>query len=272
MARYAAVENDYVWDHDPTHAEKLRVLSEVPAWHGSTVTMADYIGFVIGMKQKGSTNQPGDKYRLYTTCAGKIAILRDAHRLGDGTIISLIEDIHLEWKGNLVIVQGTLTSPTYGTVYEVATGVVGEGARGADQTSPYENAMTSWRGRAASALVGAGVLPYTGIASAEEVRTAADREEAAESGMRVIRAGDETEKATKQVPAAMPSETVDRILKGQKDQWKLKDEEFNDLLSGYLKKLEIDPGDDAYETARGALTTSTVGGLLKYIKDNRKSV
>lgn len=184
-------ENAWMFEHQPAAEEIEPLLKEVPAWHGSDkldppVMMDAYQGYVISIKQTmGRGNDAKTVWRLYTTVSGKIAIMHDAHRNADGTIIPLNEDIEIEYRNSLAVVKGTITSPIYGTVSEVGTGCMGDGASGADKTNPLENAYTSWRGRAASALCGAGILPYTGIASAEEVQTAQHRDEMADRGYRV---------------------------------------------------------------------------------------
>jgi len=180
-------ENAWVFDSQPGADQIEPLLKEVPAWHGATKTMDAYIGYVVSISQRmGRGDNAKVVWRLYTTVAGKIAILHDAHVTEAAGLIPWQENPTIEYKNGMVVVSGTMTSPIFGSRFEVGSGVIGDGARGADQTNPIENAMTSWRGRAASAMCGAGVLPYTGIASAEEVRTVNSREEMAERGYRVV--------------------------------------------------------------------------------------
>lgn len=187
MAPRKHAENDWEFLSEPTPAQITEVLQTVPAWHGSPTTMEAYQGYVVSIRQmKGSGQDKYPVWRLYTTVAGKIAILHDAHKDTDGTLTPVEEDVEVEFKGSVVLIRGYMVSPIYGRRFEVGTGVTGDGARGADMTNPIENAMTSWRGRAASALCGAGNLPFTGIASAEEVRTANSRQEMADAGYRVV--------------------------------------------------------------------------------------
>lgn len=266
MARDLLTENAWVFDHNPNASEIEPLLKLAPAWHGSDKTMADYIGYVVSIQQNiGSKENRRTVWRLYTTVAGKIAILHDAHRKEDGTILPTEEDVQApDFKGDIVIIRGSMTSPLYGTVYEIATGVQGEKARGADQTNPVENTMTSWRGRAASALCGAGCLPYTGIASAEEVNTANARSEMAEIGIVAV-TKDNSERPAQQSTSA-PEATKRAVERFQK-QHKFSDTEMEAKLKGFFEFLKEPYDGSAYDH----MLTKGVGSLndfLVYFKEN----
>ena len=233
MARDLMRENAWMFEAQPTPEEIEACLKTVPAWHGcpETVTMADYQGYVISISQMvGDREKKRKVWRLYTTVAGKIQILHDAHMV-DGKLVPVTEEVEIEFKGSIVVIKGQMISPIYGSKFETGTGVTGDGAKGADLTNPIENAMTSWRGRAASALCGAGVLPYTGIASAEEVQTAESRSDMAERGfVMVTNAQAEPEKKN--------STATRNGLKSLQTSLKYSDEDLETMLQGYLKSID----------------------------------
>ena len=166
----------WVFDHEPTREEMIASLSTIPAWAGSDKMMDEYVEYVFphsGRKKiyKDGKEKHVTECRLYMTVHGRICILRDAHR--DQQIIEAFEE---EWRAPWVIVHGTMTSPIYGTVCDAATAWIGEKAKGADKTNPIENAYTSLRGRLIAALCGGGIIPASGVASAEEIKQAEHRE------------------------------------------------------------------------------------------------
>lgn len=157
----------WTFTEEPNLNDLQELLTSIPAWTGSEKTLFDYRDYIVAIPQWNKKESRHD-YKLYMMVPGKARILRDAHIKEDGSLYSLEEDVEVEWRTDAVVVKGYMISEKYGKVFEVGTGNIGSGAKGADSTNPLENAMTSWRGRAASCLCNAGVLP-TGIASAEEV-------------------------------------------------------------------------------------------------------
>lgn len=261
-----------MFDHEPNFTEIEELLKEVPAWHGAPEgkTMADYQGYVISISQKvGPRDNKRTVWRLYTTVAGKVAILHDAHRDKDGNVVPIVEAPQYEFKGSMVLISGTITSPIYGTVWCTGTGVTGEGASGADLTNPIENAETSWRGRAASALCGAGVLPYTGIASAEEVQTASHREDMAEAGYRVISA--DAGQAAR--PAAQSDAKVAMVepiyIDKMKAQFKVKDTELEKLVADYCTAKDI-PYEAPFRDFLLQQEVRFLNGLRTFIQERQK--
>ena len=169
----------WVFDHEPTREEMIASLSTIPAWAGSDKTMDEYVDYVI--PQKGSKKVEGKwvtEWRLYMTVHGRVIIVRDAH--GDKP---LSENFTEEWRPPWLIIKGSITSPIFGTAFDAATAWIGDDPKGADKTNPVENAITSWRGRVIAALCGAGIIPASGVASAEEMEQSNVRREYKNPGM-----------------------------------------------------------------------------------------
>jgi len=167
----------WVFDHEPTRDEMVESLSTISAWSGSEKTMDEYIDYVIPQSGRRKTYVNGkethvNEWRLYMTVHGRIMIVKAAH-----SDQPLSEHIELEWRAPWLIVSGSITSPIFGTAFDAATAWIGEKAKGADKTNPIENAITSWRGRVIAALCGGGIIPASGVASAEEVKQAEYRNE-----------------------------------------------------------------------------------------------
>ncbi len=251
-------ENIWVFTNKPTAPQIQDLLSDIPAWFGGTKMMSEYSGFVIPY----SRGKEGP-WRLYTTVAGKLAILRGAHTQSDGTVVPITEETEIEYKNQFVIIRGRMVSPIFGTVYEVGTGVMSDNASGADRTNPFENAMTSWRGRAASALCGAGILPYTGIASAEEVQTAQHRDEMADRGYTVV--GKQEEKSDAKPARATVTE---KNLESMKKAAGVDDDQLESLMGKYIQSL----GDSYEGSAREYVLQQPItfaNGLLQFIKGQK---
>ncbi len=170
------MSNPWEFDEAPTPEQIAPLLATVPAWAGSDRTMADYQEYVVPIFSR----QTG-KWRLYTMVSGKMRIMRDAHDNAD-----VYEEVNLEFKTNMLLISGTMQSIKFGKVFEASTARIGDDVKGADRTNPVENALTSWRGRACSALCCAGVLPYSGTASAEEMQEQTERSKLEERGVKVI--------------------------------------------------------------------------------------
>ena len=237
MAYEKREENAWIFNVKPTTGQIATMLDDIPAWTGSTKMLShpDYLGYVIPY----SRGKEGP-WRLYTTVAGRIKILHDAHRREDGVTELVTEDVAPpEFKGDFVIIRGTMHSPIFGTVSEVATGVTGGSAGGADRTNPLENAMTSWRGRAISALCGAGILPYTGIASVEEIRTAETRDDMAERGFRIV-ANESAAPERKAKPQANEKTIEDSNIETLKRINKVNNTELEGYITGYCKSKNIE--------------------------------
>lgn len=168
-------EATWVWNHVPSNAEITDALSQLPAWVGGDKKMSEYIEYVIPFTR--FNKETGNKEtRLYMQVHGRIKIFRDAHP--DDADIT--EDLQFDWRTNpndgsgWLVVHGKLHSTVFGTVYEAATASIGKGAKGVDATSPVENAVTSWRGRAIGAM-GIGLIPGSGC-TLEEIEEADKRE------------------------------------------------------------------------------------------------
>lgn len=258
-------ENAWMFSKEPTAEQIETLLKTVPAWHGSDklptpVMMDEYMGFVISIRQKISGVE---WWRLYVTAAGKLQIMHDAHRQPDGTVIPITEHIELDYKNQFIIIKGELESPIYGTIFEVGTGVLGEGAGGADRTNPVENAMTSWRGRAASALCGAGILPYTGIASAEEVISAEHRS-LAEQGFSVVK---DTPKSANDDNSTQLRIT-EKNLENIKRSCSVSDEKLEELMGRYIVSIGESYAGSAKEFVLQQ-PISFANKMMQYVRENK---
>lgn len=265
-------ENAWVFENPPGPEQIEPLLKEVPAWHGSQKMMDEYMGYVVSISQKiGRGDNEKIVWRLYTTVAGKIAILHDSHLNDAGDLTPWVENVTIEYKNGMVVVSGMMNSPVFGSRFEVGSGVIGDGARGADRTNPVENAMTSWRGRAASALCGAGVLPYTGIASAEEVRTANSREEMAEHGYRVVTPDTARQEPTKQTDSGgAGTDAVIRAFQALSRNNRWDDVVAKAKLETYLQSIGETVEGDAleYMANMDGDRMGVLNGFIKWSKDN----
>lgn len=131
----------------------------------------------------------------YMTVDGRIMMMRDEHREKNAKYFFSQE---IDWEHNVLTV--IWESELYGRT--IGTAKIGFGGTGADATNPIENAQTSAIGRAL-AQAGYGLFG-TGIASAEEVRSAMKEREQMEG------AG-----APEPVEIASPAQTVQPAAKPQ---------------------------------------------------------
>jgi len=165
----------WVFDHEPTRDEMVESLSTISAWSGSEETMDVYIDYVIPQKRskKVTVNKQTsyvDEWRLYMNVQGRVKIVKDAHQ---GEVIS--EHFEMEWRSPWLIIKGSMTSSVYGTAWDAATAWITEEIKAQDFL--VEKAVTSWRGRVIAALCGGGIIPGSGIASADEMQDLERRKE-----------------------------------------------------------------------------------------------
>jgi len=257
----------WVFDHEPTLEEMVESLSTIPAWSGSDKTMAEYVDYVIPLK--GSKKVDGNwvtEWRLYMGVHGRVVINRDAH--GDQP---LSEHFEMEWRPPWLIVKGSMTSPIFGTAFDVATAWIGEDPKNADKTNPLENAVTSWRGRVIAALCGAGIIPSSGIASAEEMTQAKVREEYKNKGMMatVDASSPETQRQVKQQDTG----GSDAVIKGIVDGIKAKaGAGFESAAMQWLQSTEREVGDSqTAEDVLLTLSTTELGEAFREIVRNASS-
>lgn len=173
----------WTWIDNPPDEETMKAsLATIPAWPGSNKTLADYSDYVLPIKQwkKADKYAPEgtkghNEYKLYMQVAGRIKIFRDALS-ADPEISSFEEIVDIRFLNDGIVLIGGTLSCKFGKVQEYATGNP-KVTTGADATNAIENAMTSWRGRAIAAVSGIGIIPGSGVATAEEINTAQIREE-----------------------------------------------------------------------------------------------
>lgn len=207
------------FDHYPTQEEIIEALKDVPAWPGSLPgkSLGDYAHHILPMKRskKLPSGSWQDTWRLYPLVDGRLRMFTDAHAVastasgGEGPhkipkYSETIESIEIFREGihELLVVRVSIDSELFGRREDAATadlrkpapGPKAPGAKGVDVTNPYENAITSARGRVIAAF-GVGIVPAQGVASAEEMEEARRRGEEEERDTKPQR------KAQKAAPA-----------------------------------------------------------------------
>jgi len=168
------------FEKEPTITQITAALVGVPAWPGSgnldePVFMDQYAQYVHSIK-----NTKGNKptWNLYVGVDGRIRIMTDAHVLHGETYDESITAGGSDADAKFFVAEIQIYSTLWGRRSDQATAVLGGydgGAKGADQTNPIENSITSARGRVIGAF-GVGILPCQGTASAEELADALKRD------------------------------------------------------------------------------------------------
>ena len=257
----------WVFDHEPTRDEMVESLSTISAWSGSEKTMDEYIDYVIPQSGRRKTYVNGkethvNEWRLYMTVHGRIMIVKAAH-----SDQPLSEHIELEWRAPWLIVSGSITSPIFGTAFDAATAWIGEKAKGADKTNPIENAITSWRGRVIAALCGGGIIPASGVASAEEVKQADYRKEYENPKMMatVDASSPAVQQQAKQKSQPGEEATKKQIVKTMMDKFD-SSEEFEKRITAWLDSTgrTVPDGQSVEETMAG-LDISEYGKAFQFI-------
>lgn len=133
------------------------------------VEAKDFAGFVAVLERKN--RRTGEvKENPYMAVDGRIAMARLDHTKQQGTLdIGPLEI--LEQNDNALTVQIKIVSSLYGTVYGTASSRLNTG--GAEGEHPWEVAETSATGRALG-MLGYGLLPGAGLASAEDMERATE--------------------------------------------------------------------------------------------------
>lgn len=237
----------WIWIDNPPDEETMKAsLATVPAWPGSDKTLADYSDHVLPMKQWKKADkyaQDGSKghneYKLYMQVAGRIKIFRDALS-SDPATSSFEEIVDIRFLNDGIVLIGGTLSCKYGKVQEYATGNPNV-TSGADSTNAIENAMTSWRGRAIAAVSGIGIIPGSGVATAEEINTAQIRDEEgittiSEDGMKKFV---NDEKETKK--SAEPDSTIKAMVTAVERSCKARDLDFDKTMQEIVPTIvEVD--------------------------------
>jgi hypothetical protein len=168
------------WDHEPTREEVLVLLGRTPA-HGE-VPAVNYVDYVVAIKESkniGTKEKPNrvPTWHAYLSVDGRIAWAWADHQKA-GKALDIITTVgtvaaETEGKAERILAMATVTSGLYGTVTAHAEGV--RGGYGVGSSFPIETAETSAVGRALG-LMGYGLIPGSGIPSAEEVGEARKRD------------------------------------------------------------------------------------------------
>ena len=161
------------WNHYPTEEEIREALSNIPAWPGSDKTLADYQAHIVPIKQsrKRRDGQWESTWRLYTTVDGRIVMWQDAHLNCEEPPREELTDLSLQVLPDeraFILARIKITSPIFGEREDAAIADL-QAQAGPDRDKPWENAITSARGRVLGAF-GFGLIPSQGLASADEMR------------------------------------------------------------------------------------------------------
>ncbi|MBW2671817.1 MAG: hypothetical protein JRD89_00195 [Deltaproteobacteria bacterium] len=185
----------------------------MPAWPGSEKSLADYWPYIIPLsrRRKVGRDQWEVVWNPYLTVDGRIRIFVDAHLEADAHYHEEIVEIRREDR--FLIVRLRITSDLFGTREDVGTADFSlaeappdQRERQVDATNPFENAVTSARGRVIAAF-GVGIIPGMGLATAEEVVDADNRYQQ--------RSGDNRKPAPQpsQAPREEPSQPSPRAMR-----------------------------------------------------------
>lgn len=237
----------WTWIDNPPDEETMKAsLATVPAWPGSDKTLADYSDHVLPMKQwkkadkyAAAGTKGHNEYKLYMQVAGRIKMFRDALS-ADPETSSFEEVVDIRFLNDGTVLIGGTLSCKYGKVQEYATGNPNV-TSGADSTNAIENAMTSWRGRAIAAVSGIGIIPGSGVATAEEINTAQIREEegitmVSEDGMKKFVNDEKTPKKSQE-----PDSTIKAMVTAIERSCKARKLDFNETMSEVVPTIvEVD--------------------------------
>ena len=248
-------------DRLPTAEEVEKLLSELPDVWG--VSPVRYIDFVLPMTNsqkvkvrrtradgKGDVVEEArhDVTTLYFTVAGRQAMCREAQEVNGWGVDYEPEPLTPTGTPGFIALEPRVIYREYvaitardGTLLGRKPGVAWSPAQGgtmAEGSSPYEVAETSARGRALGAW-GFGILPGSGIASAEEM--------ASISGNK--RALDAAAKAEKQAtPKRNKGEIVGEILDVLAQIQQVRDQDMEELQENTARYVERTFGEDIRET------------------------
>jgi len=168
------------WNHYPSEEELREALSCIPAWPGSEPSMADYQAHIVLLKQsrKRKDGQWVATWRPYTTVDGRIVMWQHAH--SDCKVPPNEELVELSLQvlpdeRSFILARIKITSPIFGTREDAAIANL-QAQAGPDRDKPWENAITSARGRVLGAF-GFGLIPSQGLASADEMKQVLGDEE-----------------------------------------------------------------------------------------------
>jgi len=256
---------EWQWEHEPTAEEATASLDTLGAQHG--ISPHKYVAHVVAIPQNEKILDENGRavggykrvWKLYMTVAGRISMLWDAAEVnkwqvqfvpdesGDAAH-GLISTDPMVYRESLVIhdAEGTLRYSVLGVSQ----------LKGGDYA--WEKAETAARGRAIAAL-GIGVLPGSGVSSAEEITE-------------VVRGpGRATDEASDGLPTT--KDELLQLFNERREQLRqAKDMTLNDANAGlteYVSKhygktlTAVDLGDGDVSSDWGELTAGELGLLIR---------
>ncbi|MFA7112597.1 MAG: hypothetical protein WC115_03565 [Sphaerochaeta sp.] len=274
------------FDHSPTLDEVREAVENVPAWPGSEKSLSDYAQYILPLKQ---TRKEGEKWvntwLLYVGVDGRIRMFQDAHMemIAKHGIVDLpsFQIVSVEETNRFLKVTVRCVSPFFGTSEDIATADLQAYERynktkdrrdmSVDVTHPYENAVTSARGRVLGSL-GFGILPAMGLASAEEILDAKQRQEALKEKESSSEDSQDVIHENKQTPpASVSQENINKFLTiatkaylGTDELPENADEITQELIADFAQEMKISNNPSDW-------TIAQFGSLITWAKKKRPS-
>ncbi|HEX8682303.1 MAG TPA: hypothetical protein VF707_08325 [Ardenticatenaceae bacterium] len=163
-----------------TREELIQVCQQAPKV--GTVGHEEFVDYIVVLEQPRKVNGQWEKKETaYMSVDGKVAMANEDHRR-QGKRLDFEDPVILVDDEKQLTLLVAVTSELYGRRHGIATSRKAGGSS-AEVAHPWEIAETSAIGRALSGM-GYGVIPGSGLASAEDVSRARETEQLPEEGAR----------------------------------------------------------------------------------------